>query len=131
MLKEGEKSRLLGWGGVGGRAEKQPLSLLCSAPAVPEAVLTAVFGLQAVSPALRSSKLLAAGSEERPLGKDGRTAVPYPPSEYQGFAGHSSPLPQHRPRCASPAVALGSLRAHLVLELPGFNEDSGNTDTDF
>lgn len=98
---------------------------------MPEAVLTAVFGLQAVSPALRSSKLLAAGSEERPLGKDGRTAVPYPPSEYQGFAGHSSPLPQRRPRCASPAVALGSLRAHLVLELPGFDEDSGNTDTDF
>uniref|UniRef100_A0A8C0VH24 Mediator of RNA polymerase II transcription subunit 13 n=1 Tax=Cyanistes caeruleus TaxID=156563 RepID=A0A8C0VH24_CYACU len=36
--------------------------------------------LGAVSPALRSSKLPAAGSEERPLGKDGRTAVPYPPT---------------------------------------------------
>lgn len=77
--------------GSGWECRKAAIVFAVQSPWRGQCVLTAVFGLQAVSPALRSSKLPAAGSEERPLGKDSRTAVPYPPSEYQGFSGTPSP----------------------------------------
>lgn len=78
MLKEGKKIQTpYGWGS---RKAAMVFAVQCHREVF--AVLTAGLLLQAVSPALRSSKLPAPGSEERPLGKDGRTAVPYPPSEY-------------------------------------------------
>lgn len=107
---------------AGGGVEEQPLSLLRG---VRLCWLQCLL-LQAVSPALRSSKLPAAGSEERPLGKDGRTAVPYPPSEYR-----APQLPPPPWLTAQPCGGSGLTESAPVLQLPAFNEGSGNTDVDF